>query len=131
MRVFKLPKNVNDTIDKINRNFLWVKTNNPSKLHHISWNKITRPKHMGGLGIKRYCLLNGTYMAKLKWDLNTNPQKPWVSLFIHKYKDITCYKKRKMLSYTYKSIFKDSNIYENCISSIITSGKTTNFWNDS
>lgn len=48
-------------------------------------------------------------MAKLKWDVETNNQKLWITLFKHKYKDPT--KRYKRSSYTYKSISKDKHIF--------------------
>lgn len=101
-----MPKRINDNIDKINRNFLWNNSSNPSKLHYISWNKITRPRNMGGLGIKRANLLNAAYMAKLRWELTTETRKTWVTFFLHKYKNITYYNSRKTFSMSIKAFLR-------------------------
>ena len=46
-----LPNKVLDGIDKVNRNFLWGSVDNKRKMHWVGWNKITRPKEEGGLGL--------------------------------------------------------------------------------
>lgn len=39
------------------------------KLHHVKWDTIAKPKSVGGLGNRKYSLVNATFMAKLKWNL--------------------------------------------------------------
>lgn len=66
MHVFSLPQKVLNQIDKINRNFLWGHNETSSKTHFINWDKVTSPKFLGGLGLKKSNLLNATFMAKLR-----------------------------------------------------------------
>lgn len=50
------------------------------KTHLIGWDKITKSKKEGGIGIKTNCLQNAAFMSKLRWDLQINTPKPWVTL---------------------------------------------------
>lgn len=77
MRVFSLPQKIHNQIDKIKINFLWGHSDTTTKTHHICWERITKSKRHGGLGIKRSALINADFMAKLRWDLETKNQKPW------------------------------------------------------
>jgi len=51
MQINWLPQNICDSIDQTTRNFIWRGTNNKG-LHLVSWKKIARPRHLGGLGIR-------------------------------------------------------------------------------
>lgn len=87
MRVFNLPKKTKNHIDQINKNFLCGYTNSNRKIHLISWKKITKPKHNGGLDIKNSSCMNFAFVAKLQWNLETLEDKPWV--IFHKQKYLT------------------------------------------
>lgn len=128
MRVFNVPQKIHNKIDRINRNFLWGHSTNNKKLHLINWDNISKPKNLGGLGIKKSNLVNAAFMAKLKWDLETNPNKPWVALFKLKYKDQDRIYKNS--SFVYKSIGKDKKIFSKNLSYLVRNGMNINPWND-
>lgn len=46
-----LPNKVLDGIYRVNRNFLWGSVENKRTMHWVGWNKVTRPKEEGGLGL--------------------------------------------------------------------------------
>lgn len=53
----------------------------------MSWDRITRPKTLGGIDIRKSSLLNAYYMARNKWKIlicNNNPYI-YASLFFAKY----------------------------------------------
>ena len=62
-----LPNHSCDKLDKINRNFLWVSTNEKRKMHLVRWEKIIRPKEEGGLGIHSTRAKNVPLLTKLNW----------------------------------------------------------------
>ena len=47
-----LPPKILKGVDKLNRNFIWGSSDSKKKLHLIGWNKVTRDKEEGGLGIQ-------------------------------------------------------------------------------
>ncbi|KEH24455.1 reverse transcriptase, putative [Medicago truncatula] len=51
MQINWLPQNICDSIDHTTRNFVWKGTDNKG-IHLVNWQKVTKPKHMGGLGIQ-------------------------------------------------------------------------------
>lgn len=77
---FNLPKKTLDQIDKLNKDFIWGHFERDGKLHLIKWDKITKAKNEGGLGIKNSHYLNAAHMSKLRWDLHTNSNtgKSWI-----------------------------------------------------
>jgi len=47
----QLPAKVLEGIDRVNRNFLWGSDESKGKMHWVGWQKVTRPKEEGGLGL--------------------------------------------------------------------------------
>lgn len=53
MSIFKMPITVCNKIEKIQRQFLWGDTNEKRKLHMVGWDRVTKSRKHGGLGIKK------------------------------------------------------------------------------
>jgi len=68
MQINWLPQNICDSIDQTTRNFIWRGTNNKG-LHLVSWKKIARPRHLGGLDIRPAKEANTCLLGKLVWDM--------------------------------------------------------------
>lgn len=52
MKYFKLPQKTCHQIDKIQRDFIWGSTSEKQKIHYLCWDKITKAKNHGGLGLR-------------------------------------------------------------------------------
>ena len=53
-----------DTIDKIQRNFLWTCTEEKKRMALIAWDQIYKPIRDGGLGIRSIRSMNRALLAK-------------------------------------------------------------------
>jgi hypothetical protein len=51
MQNVALPIRVCSNLDKLNRDFLWSSTDERKKMHMVSWDKVCRPRDLGGLGL--------------------------------------------------------------------------------
>ena len=71
MQSIALPTKVLSNVEKLSRNFLWGSTENKKKFHLVSWQKTTKPKSEGGLGIHVAKPENIFLLAKLNWRLKT------------------------------------------------------------
>jgi hypothetical protein len=67
MQSVKLPMSVCDSLDRLNRNFLWGHNEEKKKIHLVKWEQICKPKICGGLGLKRTALINHALLAKTGW----------------------------------------------------------------
>ncbi|KAJ1394636.1 Reverse transcriptase zinc-binding domain [Sesbania bispinosa] len=59
------------------RNFLWGTTHDKKAWHTISWEKICKPKQLGGLGIRKIHDFNSALLMKLGWGLITHSEAFW------------------------------------------------------
>ncbi|GKV15349.1 hypothetical protein SLEP1_g26146 [Rubroshorea leprosula] len=85
MQSTMLPASILSELDKISRDFLWGSNPDHRKLHLISWDKVSVPKSLGGLGIKSAKETNLAAMAKLNWRFFSEKDKLWNSVLIRKY----------------------------------------------
>ena len=64
-----LPKGLCDQIDKLVRKFLWGDSLAKKRVNLLNWDKVTRRKDHGGLGIRTVDSMNLAFLAKLGWRL--------------------------------------------------------------
>ena len=86
MQCVTLPPKILQGIDKLNRNFIWGSSENKKKIHLIGWNKITKAKKEGGLGIQASKLKNTALLAKLNWRFHSEKSSLWVRVLTNKYR---------------------------------------------
>ena len=67
MQCAQLPSKILDGIDRLNRNFLWGSTDTARKLHWVGWEKVAKPKKVGGMGLQTAKGRNSAFLAKLNW----------------------------------------------------------------
>lgn len=72
MQTAKLPISICDSLDRLNRNFLWGDTDQQRKVHLTNWDMVCRPKCFGGLGIKKSTDMNKAMVAKASWRMIQN-----------------------------------------------------------
>lgn len=53
MQTALLPKGVVESIEKMNRRFLWGGNEDKRALHLVNWDSVCKPVAQGGLGIRR------------------------------------------------------------------------------
>lgn len=84
MQVNWFPASICHKIDQITNRFIW-KGSSGKGLFLVAWDKVSRPRKEGGLGIRVARDMNTALLGKLVWDMLHNPHKLWVSLLSHKY----------------------------------------------
>lgn len=76
MQYHTLPIKVYDAIDKMVRDFLRGLTDERKRMHMESWNTMSLPKDLEGLGIYSVKHRNQAILAKLYWRLANDEESP-------------------------------------------------------
>nr|KYP61260.1 Putative ribonuclease H protein At1g65750 family [Cajanus cajan] len=109
MQSLWLPQAVCNRIDQAYRRMLWAKSDSTRFWSLVSWEVVTQPMTLGGLGVREARRVNVSLLGKLIWDLLTAPQKPWVhilsSIYLHG-DSILCAQNRWGASPTWLSLIK-------------------------
>ncbi|XP_075669718.1 uncharacterized protein LOC142639417 [Castanea sativa] len=85
MQCTQLLGRILEVIDQVNRNFLWGSLDSTRKMHWIGWNKVTKPKEEGGLGLQTAKGRNIALLVKLNWRLDTEKEALWAKALRQKY----------------------------------------------
>ena len=77
MQCVQLLSRILEGLDRVNRNFLWGSTDTAKKIHWVGWDKVTKPRDEGGLGLQSAKGRNSAFRAKLNWRFHTEGVAPW------------------------------------------------------
>eukprot|EP00253_Pinus_taeda_P014528 PITA_14528 len=79
------PKGILQQMRTIQRSFLWNGNGDKKKWALVAWNKLCKPKSMGGLNLVDSSIVNRTCGAKLWWRWIKEPNFPWARYWKEKY----------------------------------------------
>lgn len=85
MSIYKMPTAVANQIEKIQRQFLWGDSKEKKRLHLVKWDKVTKHRRFGGLGIKKLLEHNEALLAKWWWRFSREKDALWVKVVSRKY----------------------------------------------
>ena len=134
MQCVALLANVLSNVDKLCRNFLWGLTETKKKVHLVSWQKITKPKSKGGLGIQAAKPKNIALLAKLNWRLKTETTSLWSRVLHHKYRKDSrpapAIMKFRTCSNTWSAIRKGVDVFKKGSKWVVGNNSQLSLWND-
>lgn len=73
MACFKVPESICNKMDEITRAFWWGHDSGVRKMHLINWDRVCNPKRDGGMGLKKFSLINQAMLVKQYWRISQNP----------------------------------------------------------
>ncbi|KAL6521130.1 hypothetical protein OROGR_017699 [Orobanche gracilis] len=74
-----IPQGVCNSLDSIVKNFIW-KDRDGRGINLVGWDRIARPKKLGGLGLRKARDQNVALLGKNVWQVLCDVDKPWVKL---------------------------------------------------
>ena len=104
------------------------------KICWISWDKLTQPKSMGGLGFRDIQSFNQALLAKIGWRILTKPDSLLARILLGKYCNKTSFLKVQAasnISHGWRGILLGRDILLNHLGKAIGDGESTSVWNDS
>jgi hypothetical protein len=134
MQNVALPIRIYSSLDKLNRDFLWRSTDERKKIHMVSWNKVCRPRDLGGLGLYSAKARNLALLAKLNWRVMEEPDSLWAKTLIAKY----CpngimderLRTRRSGSSNWKGLRKGHAVFRKGLRWVVNNGHIVSFWHD-
>ncbi|GLT61404.1 hypothetical protein SLA2020_341140 [Shorea laevis] len=115
MSCFLFPAGVCRDINRLIKEFWWGQQNDERKICWVSWNRLSRSKHAGGMGCKDLYCFNLAMLARQAWRLLQNPNALWVRVLKSLYfSDSSFFDARKgsHLSWAWSSILKGRDIVQ-------------------
>ncbi|GAU18899.1 hypothetical protein TSUD_228890 [Trifolium subterraneum] len=113
------------------KNKLLNKSDSHNKgLNLVGWRKISRPKNIGGLGLRSTRDANICLLGKLVWDLLQSKNKLWVNILSHRYTagfKLLYVNAQQTSSHTWSSIVRTKDILKDGFSWRAGSGSSS-FW---
>ncbi|GAU38338.1 hypothetical protein TSUD_61990 [Trifolium subterraneum] len=75
-----------EDIQRLQRQFIWGDTENKRRFYAIGWDRITVPKKMGGLGLRKLDIMNKACLCKLSWKVqDVSNNELWCIVLCGKY----------------------------------------------
>jgi len=134
MQCALLPSKILEGIDRVNRNFLWGSFETARKIHWVGWNKVTKLKKEGGLGLQSARGRNTALLTKLNWRFHTEKESLWARVLKAKYgsnrrissKDLNCLP----CSQTWKGMKRGADLFWQGSRWVIGRDSNLSFWYD-
>jgi len=134
MQCYKLPGMVTQQLDRINRDFFWKNSHLDKGMPLVAWDKVCRPKQLGGLGLRKTSAVNTAFLAKLGWKILTQPENFWVQHMRAKYgppEHFFALRSKRTDSWVWKCLLRIRPFLKQGMRWKIGNGSTINFWTDS
>ena len=134
MTCFELPASLCKKIQSVLTRFWWDSSNGARKICWVSWDKMTLPKNMGGLGFRDVQVFNQALLAKVGWRIITNPDSLLAKVLLGKYCHKSSFLKTKAtsaISHGWRGVLLDRDLLIKHLGKAVGNGEATSLWNDS
>ncbi|KAL8153455.1 hypothetical protein V2J09_011215 [Rumex salicifolius] len=112
--------------------FIWGSTSNQKKVHLLAWDKIARPRSLGGLGIRSMRQSNAATLAKLSLKTIQEPSSLWSRVLRRKYcnsrLDVDMFQPCSKSSHMWKGVVHGASYLSKGLKSSVGNGQATLFW---
>lgn len=134
MTCFLLPISLCKHIQSVLTRFLWDTKAGERKICWVSWEDLTLPKSLGGLGFRDIQAFNQALLAKIDWRLITAPHCMFSRIILGKYCHKTSFQKKapsSCISHGWRGILKGRDLLLQHLGKAIENGESTHLWSDS
>lgn len=134
MSCFQPPVSICKRIQSALTRYWWHTSEEKRKMCWVSWQKLTKPKASGGLGIRDIQLFNQALLAKQAWRILTTPNCLLARVLMGKYYHKESFLKVQVTtscSHGWRSILHGRSLLSEGIGKVIGNGENTKVWSDS
>lgn len=133
MSCFQIPVGVCEKLRKPISNFWWGVDNGKKKVHWKSWDWLSSPKYLGGMGFRDMAIFNQAMLGKQCWRLLTEPHSLCARVMKGRYfpdGDFWSAQCPRSSSYTWRSIMHGKKLLQQGILWRVGDGKTISILKD-
>ena len=133
MACFKIPRGLCEHINSLIRKFWWGSKQGDRKVAWVSWEVMTRPKYLGGLGFRDLELFNLALLARQSWRILKEPSSLSARILKSVYFPngfILTAELGSRPSQIWRAILEGRDLMKQGIIRRIGNGKSTNIWSD-
>jgi len=85
MSLFPIPAKVEERLDKLRRDFLWLGNKEGKGRHLVKWQVVQLHKQSCGLGIRNLKIQNTCLLSKWLWRFTKETHALWREVIVNKY----------------------------------------------
>jgi hypothetical protein len=133
MSVFQLPITLCREINGMMQKFWWGHMEKDSKIHWMSWDRMSFSKAQGGMGFRDLVCFNKALLAKQCWRLWQNPDSLAATIIKAKYYPHSTFLEAtlgKRPSFAWKSLLSASGLLKSGLVWRVGDGKDIKIWGD-
>ena len=133
MTCFELPVSLCKRIQSVLTGFWWDLKDGERKISWVSWDKLTLPKGMGGLGLRDIHAFNQALLGKRAWRLIKKPKCLLFRILTGKYCNSASFltvEAASSSSHGWKGVLKCRDLLIQHLGKAIGDGESTSVWKD-
>jgi len=133
MSIFQLPISLCKDLNSLMQDFWWRHLSKSSRIHWMSWDRMSFAKSNGGLGFRDLVIFNQALLAKQGWRLIQNPSSLVANIFKSKYYPSSSFLEASLgsrVSYVWRSLFQAKSLLLKGILWRVGDGSSIKIWKD-
>ena len=133
MTCFKLPVSLCKRIQAAVTRFWWDDSVGQQKMAWTSWEKMTKPKAIGGLGFRDFQAWNDAFLGKLAWRLHNNPDLLLSKVLFGKYCHSESFMEvtqKSASSHGWRGVLIGRDLLKENMGWVVGNGSSIRIWDD-
>lgn len=133
MTCFKLPVSLCKRIQSAVTRFWWDDVDGQNKMAWVSWDRMTQPKAIGGLGFRDFQAFNDAFLGKLSWRILNKPELLLSRILMGKYCQAESFldvSQKSASSHGWRGVLLGRDLLKRNMGWVVGDGTSIQIWDD-